>query len=122
MATIVIVDDSPVNSLPLSRLLQYAGHRVDTVLRSGVALEAIRNDKPDLVLLDVGMPDVNGIELLRMIRDQADLRETTVVMYSAMSDPGLMAEATELGARDYLVKGGGWESLLDRIEQHLPKN
>lgn len=119
MASIVIVDDSPSNALPLSRLLKYQGHEVETLLRSGLAPAALHRHKPDLVLLDVGMPEINGMELLRMIRNDDDLKDLPVIMYSAMSDPRLMEEARSLGALDYLVKGGGWDALLDHIEQHL---
>jgi two-component system sensor histidine kinase/response regulator len=122
MASIVIVDDSPVNALPLSRLLQYSGHEVETLLRSGLAPDALHRHKPDLLLLDVGMPDINGIELLRILRDDPTLKDLPVIMYSAMSDPHIMEQARELGALEYLVKGGGWEALLNRIEEHLPKH
>src|SRR5258705_7329051 len=73
MAYIVIVDDSPVNALPLGRLLKYSGHEVECLLRSGGAVETFRGHQPDLVLLDVGMPDVDGIEVLEQI--QACARE-----------------------------------------------
>ena len=75
MAYIVIVDDSPVNALPLGRLLKYSGHEVDCILRSGGAVETLREHKPDLLLLDVGMPDIDGIELLEQIRHDEARRE-----------------------------------------------
>jgi DNA-binding response OmpR family regulator len=120
MAYIVIVDDSPVNALPLGRLLKYSGHEVDCILRSGGAVEALREHPPDLLLLDIGMPDIDGIELLEQIRHDDKVRDVKVIMYSALSDPRLVERATELGAEDYLLKGGGWEELLHRIEAHLP--
>src|SRR5207253_5800795 len=75
MAYIVIVDDSPVNALPLGRLLKYSGHEVECLLRSGGAVENLREHKPDLVLLDVGMPDIDGIELLEKIRSEEHTSE-----------------------------------------------
>jgi len=120
MAYIVIVDDSPVNALPLGRLLKYSGHQVECLLRSGGAVETFREHKPDLVLLDVGMPDVDGIELLQQIRGDDQVSDVKVIMFSALYDPRLMDRAAELGATDYLLKGGGWEELLHRIESHLP--
>ncbi len=120
MAYIVIVDDSPINALPLGRLLKYSGHEVDCLLRSGGAVESMRGHKPDLLLLDVGMPDMDGIELLEKIRDDDIVHDMKVIMYSGLSDQRLMDRAAELGASDYLLKGGGWEELLHRIESHLP--
>ena len=121
MAYIVIVDDSPVNALPLGRLLKYSGHEVDCLLRSDHAVESLREHKPDLLLLDVGMPDVDGIELLEQIRHDETVKDVKVIMYSALSDQRVVDRATELGAKDYLLKGGGWEELLHRIEAHLPE-
>ena len=122
MARIAIVDDNPANSLPLSRLLRFEGHEVDCILRSDGALEHLRGRRPDLLLLDVGMPEVDGIELLRMLREDELLRELPVVMFSGLSDQALMTEASSLGAKDYLVKGCNWEGMLSRIEEHLPRN
>jgi DNA-binding response OmpR family regulator len=122
MARIAIVDDNPANSLPLSRLLRFEGHEVDCILRSDSALARLRERRPDLLLLDVGMPEVDGIELLRMLRQDESLRELPVVMFSGLSDQVLIAEATSLGAKDYLVKGCHWDGMLARIEQHLPRN
>jgi len=122
MATIVIVDDSPASAVPLSRLLKYAGHEVETLLRSGDAIANLKEHQPDLLLLDVGMPDIDGIELLRAIRKDEQLHDLPVLIYSAMSDPKVMNEAEELGAKEYLVKGAGMEPLLERIGKYLPKN
>jgi PleD family two-component response regulator len=119
MALIAIVDDSPTSALPLSRLLEYNGHKVECILRSGGALQKLREPRPDLLLLDVGMPEIDGIELLTLLKGDDELRDVPVVMYSAMSDRRLMEKASALGAADYLVKGGGWEPLIARIESHL---
>ncbi len=66
------------------------------------------------------MPDIDGIELLERIRDDEKVRDLKVIMYSALSDPRVVDRAAELGATEYLLKGGGWEELLHRIEAHLP--
>jgi CheY-like chemotaxis protein len=122
MANIIIVDDSPGSAVPLSRLLKYAGHHVETLLCSGDAMGLLREHQPDLLLLDVGMPQINGIELLREIRNDEQLRDLPVLIYSAMSDPKIVSEAEALGAKEYLVKGAGMEPLLERIGKYLPKN
>lgn len=120
MARIVVIDDNPANARPLSRLLQYAGHEVDCLLRGAHAMETLRDERPDLLLLDVGMPDINGIELLRRIRDDPQLKDQRVIIYSGMTDPHVMDEAIDLGALDFVVKGAGWDGVLDRINAHLP--
>lgn len=120
MATITIVDDSPVNALPLARLLQYNGHKVETILRARTAFDVLHRNQPDLVLLDVSMPDIDGIELLQMMREDPATRPLHVIMYSALFDQRLMDQASRLGALDYLVKGSDWEMMLHRIEDHLP--
>lgn len=120
MARIVVIDDNPANVRPLSRLLQYEGHEVDCLLRGDHAIQTLRAERPDLLLLDVGLPGVNGIELLRQIRDDPQIKHQRVIIYSGMTDPHVMDEATDLGALDFLVKGAGWEAVLDRINAHLP--
>lgn len=120
MARISIVDDNPASALPLGRLLEFQGHSVECILRADEALDRLRTEAPDLLLLDVGMPGVNGIELLRRLRDDQRLSGTAVVMYSGLFDQALVDEARGLGAVDYLVKGTNWEGMLDRIERHLP--
>jgi len=77
-----------------------------------VGKKNLREHKPDLLLLDVGMPEIDGIELLEKIREDEDVKDVKVIMYSALSDPRLMDRAAELGATDYLLKGGGWERVV----------
>src|SRR5438876_12420903 len=106
MAYIVIVDDSPVNGLPLGRLLKCSGHEAECLLRSGGAVETLREHKPDRGLLDVGMPDIDGIAVLEKIRDDDQDSDVKGIMYSALSDPRLMDRAAELRATDHLLQAG----------------
>lgn len=116
---IVIVDDNPICSRPLSLLLRAAGHTAFCVDSGPDAVEAVRHYRPDLLVLDVQMPGLDGWAVLRELRTQASSRELPVIMYSGGGD-STEDEARRLGAQDYIAKGTGWDRLLSRIESHLP--
>jgi CheY-like chemotaxis protein len=105
MATILVVDDYPDTCHLLVRLLEQAGHRADCATDAAGALARLRTAMPNLLVLDVMMTDgVGGLELLRRIRDDPELRSVAVVMYSAHDQDTYREQAAALGARDYLLK------------------
>lgn len=120
MSTILVVDDDQLAAESFTAFLRHLGYRVSFATSGSAALETLRGDLPDLVILDVMMPDLNGVELLRRIR--ADVRTATVpvVIYSALDDDQWEAQARDAGARDYWIKGGfGFGELEEKVRSQL---
>ncbi len=122
MATIAILDDNVDSVRFLTRLLKFEGHVPVCLGSPAGAVEILCSLKPDLLLLDVMMPGITGIELLRLLRHEPSLTKMPVVMLSGVMDLDVQAEAFELGAVDFILKDMDWEKSLQRIGQHLPKN
>jgi len=122
MATIALLDDNLDSCRFLQRLLEFAGHVAVAVPGGPAAVEFLRRIKPDLLLLDVSMPQLSGIEVLKLLRREPELAELAVVMLSGINDLDVQAQAFELGALDYIVKDMNWEQSLARIEIYLKKN
>jgi CheY-like chemotaxis protein len=117
---VLIVDDHPDHCRALSLLLQRRGLEVNYVESGPAAMDYIRSQPPQLVLLDVMMPEMSGLDVLRTLRLNPALDAVRVCMYSAVDDAGWREEARRLGADGYLVKGNfGLEELFGRIERYL---
>ncbi len=102
---LLIVDDNETNRDLLARRLNRAGYSSVMVARNGrEALDLVRQHAFDLVLLDVMMPDIDGIGVLTEMKQDAHLRDIPVVMISAVDDVASVARCIELGAEDYLPK------------------
>src|SRR5690242_6252638 len=112
MKTILIVDDEPAARYGLRRALE-AKYRIAEAESAQAAREALNREQPDLVLLDVVLPDENGIAFLRWMREQGS--ELPVLMVSALDTAKTAVEALQLGAADYLVKGFELEELRQRV-------
>jgi len=115
-ATIVIVDDEPgiVDFVQLA--LRHEGFVVESAGDLASGLQLIRRVHPDLAILDVGLPDGDGFELLRRVRAETDL---PVVMLTARDEVGDRVRGLELGADDYVAKPFHVEELLARVRAHL---
>lgn len=122
MATIALVDDNVDSCRFLQRLLEFAGHVAVTVPAGPAAVAILRQLRPDLLLLDVMMPVLSGIELLKLLRSDQTLADLPVVMLSGVNDLDVQTEAFALGALDYIVKDMNWDQSLGRIEIYLKKN
>jgi adenylate cyclase len=103
-AYVLVVDDDPVNRLLLSRTLEREGHRFAVAEDGRRALELLRAERFDIVLLDVVMPETDGFETLAQIEADNELRHTRVIMISALEDMDAVVRCIELGADDYLPK------------------
>lgn len=121
MAKVLLVDDQAEYCRPLVRLFQLAGHDARSVQDGVEALKYLGvADTPDVVLLDIMMPDMDGLEVLRQVRNHPRMSTVPVVMFTAVSDPVLERHALEKGANDYLVKGRyDFGELSDRLSQFL---
>jgi phosphoribosyl 1,2-cyclic phosphodiesterase/CheY-like chemotaxis protein len=101
---VYIVDDSTVQTEIARALLEKAGHVVTTSRSSGDALRAIPSSRPDCVLMDIMMPEIDGYELCRRLRAIPDLADTTLLMMSTKAYPFERKRAFELGASGYFTK------------------
>lgn len=119
---VLIVDDVPANLHVLAESLRHH-YRVKMATSGAVALDlAHRDDKPQLILLDVMMPGMSGIEVLRALRDNRDTRDIPVVFLTAhMSDQNQL-DGLELGAEDYLTKPVSHAVLLARVRNIIERN
>jgi two-component system, OmpR family, KDP operon response regulator KdpE len=113
---ILIVDDEPNIVATVAPLLRARGYDVLSAISGRAALEAVDRDKPDLVVLDLGLPDIDGIEVCRQMRQ---VSKTPIVVLSARGAEGDKVAALDVGADDYVTKPFGAEELLARIRAVL---
>lgn len=113
---VVIVDDQPSILMAMAPLLRSRGYDVSTATSGRAALEVVERDKPDLIVLDLGLPDIDGIELCRLIRDG---NATPIIVLSARGKEADKVAALDAGADDYVTKPFGTEELMARIRVAL---
>jgi two-component system KDP operon response regulator KdpE len=116
---VLIVDDEPNILGTLAPLLRAHGYEVFTAMSGRSALETVDREKPDLVLLDLGLPDVDGVEVCRTIRQSLNV---PIVVLSARGAEGDKVRALDVGADDYVTKPFGSEELLARIRAALRRS
>jgi adenylate cyclase len=121
MGHILIVDDYPTNRLKLSLGLKRQGHTIAQAESGRQALEMLRAESFDLVLLDILMPEMDGYEVLRQMKNDSTLRNVPVIVISAQDEPESVIRGIELGAEDYLPKSFDPVLLKARIEACLEK-
>ena len=112
MTKVLVVDDEPDAVGLLREFLRRKGLHVATAARGDEALTKIRQDPPDIVLLDISMPGMDGLEVLRRIQRSEEARGPDVIMLTAHAEMG--REAMELGAFDYVLKPVDLD-YLDRV-------
>ena len=120
MCSVLIVEDTPIVREPLEKLLRYEGF--DTVATSnGVeALEAMKIHTPDVILLDVAMPKMNGVEFLHQLRGDERWRDVPVIVLTAVMDSTQLRMARELSVREVLFKSKfSFADLLGQIRRCL---
>jgi CheY-like chemotaxis protein len=120
-ASVLVVDDDQINRMVLARDLEREGHRVIAVEDGVRALEALRAEPFDVVLLDVLMPELDGYETLAQIEGDERLRHIPVIMVSGLEDIESVVRCLELGAADYLPKPFDPVLLRARINGCLTK-
>jgi CheY-like chemotaxis protein len=103
-ATVLLVDDDPVVATMYGLGLERAGYKVVVANDGHTGLELVSKAKPDLILLDIRMPVLDGIEVLKRLAADGVTQRTPVVMLSNSKEAGVMERAISLGAKEYLVK------------------
>ena len=120
MSTVLVVEDQPETRKPLAKLLRLEGYEVLTARDAYSAAAAIRNDLPDLVLLDVGIPPMDGLTMLALLRDEPQFRDIPVVVVTGQTDDNTAARAYQLGVKRCLIKSQFTpEELLDTIRENI---
>ncbi len=115
--SILVVDDEPITLFASARLLRSAGYSVFEADSGAACLSLAREKKPDLILLDVQLPDILGYEVCRQIKADAELRQSYVVLLSGvMTSSDNQSEGLEIGADGYLTRPIANRELLARVQ------
>ena len=120
-ARLLVADDNKVNRLLLSRSLELQGHRVQCAENGRVALDMLRANPFDLVLLDMEMPEMDGFAVLEQLRGDLRLRDLPVIVTSSLEGVATIVRCIELGAEDYLHKPVNPVLLKARVGASLEK-
>ena len=118
-AEILVVEDDEAAATVLETQLELAGYRVRSVRSGTQALEAVERQRPDLVLLDVMMPDMSGLTVCRHLREEHDANALPVILVTARTRPEDVVEGLDAGANDYLAKPFWRREMLARVEAQL---
>src|SRR5262249_13507712 len=116
---LLVVDDEEMNRDMLSRRLERVGFRVQMADSGAKALEMIQNQPFDMVLLDVMMPGMDGLEVLTTVRETHSIVDLPVIMVTARDQSGDVVAALQLGANDYVTKPINFPLVFARIQTHL---
>ena len=119
---ILVVDDSPMMRDGLARLLGLMGYTVSTATNGKIAWTTLYDDLPDLIVLDLMMPEMGGVIFLRMLRDHNHWSDLPVLVLTGLDpDEGLVESAKQLGVVDVIHKGGDSVNLLlNRLDALFP--
>ncbi len=118
-ANILIVDDTPDNLELLTGMLKQKGYRVRPAPSGRLALQAAHSDPPDLVLLDISMPEMDGYQVCEQMKADETLREIPVIFISALTEPLDKVKAFFMGGVDYVTKPFQIEEVHARVDTHL---
>lgn len=116
---VLIVDDTEANVILLSHVLKAEGFNIMVAFNGADTLEILDARKPDLILLDVMMPEMSGYEVCSRINENDDLKHIPVIFLSALSETSNKVEGFESGGVDYITKPFQKEEVLARIKNHL---
>jgi len=117
--TVMIIEDEADAAELFSEMMRINGFRVIKMFSSAPAIPIIAQERPDVILLDVMMPDISGLEVLRYIRREPELASIPVIILSAKSMPGDIKTGIEAGASMYLTKPVGFQDLKQAVEKVL---
>ncbi len=119
--TVVVVEDETDAAEMFAEMMRVSGFRVLKSYSSTPAISIIANEQPDLVILDVMMPDVSGLEVLKYMRREPTLSNIPVIVVSAKSMPGDIKTGLEAGASVYLTKPVGFLDLKQAVDKVLQR-
>jgi CheY-like chemotaxis protein len=118
---ILIVDDNATNLKLVAYLMKANGYTVDTALDAESAIVAIRTNHPDVILMDIQLPGIDGLELTRRLKADPETRDIVIVAVTAYAMKGDQAKALAAGCDDYITKPIDTRSLPETIARHLAR-
>ncbi len=118
-SSVVIIDDIVENIRLLNRMLKDAGFRTYSFQSGEEALQSLELYPPDIVLLDVNMPEMNGFEVARKMKEIPSLKDIPIIFVTAMNDVNSKVQAFSVGGVDYITKPFAFEEVCARVKAHL---
>ncbi len=115
--TVIVVEDEPDAAEMFAEMMRVGGFDVIKLYSSTPAIGTISAELPDIVILDVMMPDVSGLEVLRYMRREPKLKDIPVILVSAKGTPADIQEGMDAGASHYLTKPVGFLELKNAVEE-----
>jgi two-component system NtrC family sensor kinase len=119
LETILVIDDSPTNLQVLHATLVNAGYEVIVEMDGNSGIEQVKNNPPDLILLDVMMPGIDGFETCQKLQANPSTKEIPIIFITALSDSVEKVKGLSLGAVDYITKPFNQKEVIARIKLHL---
>lgn len=116
---IMIIDDNETNLKLLSLVLSKAGFKTDTIVNPKFAFDIIKETKPALILLDINMPEINGLQLCKMIKKDSEIKNIPVIFVSTLTDVKYIAGGLAIGAVDYITKPIKPDEVVARVSVQL---
>ena len=116
---VLIVDDIPLNLKILGEILKRQGYKIRPVPSGILALLVAEKEKPDLILLDIMMPDMDGYEVCRRLKENPNLKDIPVIFISALNETKDIVKALQAGAVDFITKPFQAEEVIARVSTHL---
>ena len=120
MAKILIVDDDPDAREILTSRLKSFGYEVEETVNGWEAVEKLKKCKPDLILMDIMMPKLDGYTACKIIREDESTKKIPIIFLTAKELIGEIEKAFACGADDYVIKPVSWERLLPKIKKFIP--
>jgi CheY-like chemotaxis protein len=120
-ARILVVDDNPTNLKLVSDLLAWSGYEISKAVDADHAIEAIRQSSPDLILLDIGLPGMDGLTLTRQLKSSDATKHIRIIALTAFAMKGDQKKAFAAGCDGYIPKPIDTRSLPDEVDRCLRK-
>lgn len=119
MLKIITIDDDPVVRTLIKKTFSSLGFEVITAADGIEGLRAIENNQPDIIILDVMMPIIDGLEVLKRIKATPKIAKIPVIMFTAISDGHMVVETSKFGADDYIIKPFQSSVLIQKVKKLL---
>ncbi len=119
MKKLLVVDDTPIQLKIVISIMQREGFQVDVAQSGKEALESIQKNRPDLILLDIVMPDMDGFVVCEAIKNNPESAEIPILFLTGQDDEDQIVRAFEMGAADFVAKPVNPPELLARVHTHL---